>query len=230
MEWSRRIDGYCERTGPEFWAEPLNAATNGAFLVAALVALLLALRAERLEAPAGWLIALMAVIGIGSFLFHTFATAWAALADTGPIGLFILSYFAIAMNRFAGLGWGRAVALTLGFLLAMGVLSWLFRMTIGPWVGGSQSYFPAFLALLGVGLWLHRRGHPAGRWLLGATAVFAVSLTFRTLDMPLCNEWPVGTHFAWHLLNAVVLGILTLVVIRHGTVAGRLPGRVRSHS
>lgn len=26
---------YCERTGSEFWAEPLNALTNGAFLLAA---------------------------------------------------------------------------------------------------------------------------------------------------------------------------------------------------
>lgn len=219
MDWHRRIDGYCERTGPEFWAEPVNAATNGAFLVAAMVALALAWRAGRLDGPVSWLIVLMAVIGTGSFLFHTFATLWAALADTGPISLFILSYFAIAMNRFAGQGRGRAIMLTLGFLLAMGLVSWALRVTVGAYMGGSQSYVPAALALLGVGLWLRGRNHPAGRWLLAAAGVFAVSLTFRTLDQPICDDWPTGTHFAWHLLNAVVLGTLTIAVIRHG----RLP-------
>lgn len=220
MDWTRRIDGYCERTGPEFWAEPVNAATNGAFLLAALIALALALRRGRIDGPVVWLICLMAVIGVGSFLFHTFATAWAALADTGPIGLFILSYFAIAMNRFAGLGWGWSALLTLGFLLGMGLLSWGLRVTVGPYVGGSQSYFPAFFALLGVGLWLGARAHPAGAWLLAAAGVFAVSLTFRTLDRQVCEAWPLGLHFVWHVLNAAVLGALTVAVIRHG----RLPG------
>lgn len=230
MNWTRMIDGYCERTGPEFWAEPLNALTNTAFVVAAVVALLLALRAGRLDAPVAWLVLLLAVIGAGSFLFHTFATVWAAMADTGPITLFILSYFAIAMNRFAGIGWGGSVALTLAFLLGMGLVSWALRVTVGQYLGGSQSYFPAFLAMLGVGLWLAGRGHPAGRWLLAAAGVFGLSLAFRTLDQPLCETWPVGTHFAWHLLNAVVLGMLAVAVIRHGGVPGRLPGRGASHT
>ena len=37
MDWTAQIDGYCERLGPGFWAEPLNALTNLAFLIAALV-------------------------------------------------------------------------------------------------------------------------------------------------------------------------------------------------
>ncbi|NJN40478.1 MAG: hypothetical protein HC807_06085 [Gammaproteobacteria bacterium] len=32
-----------------------------------------------------------------------------------------------------------------------------------------------------------------------------MSLTFRTLDRDLCAAIPLGTHFLWHLLNAVVL-------------------------
>jgi hypothetical protein len=31
------IDAYCERLGPGLWAEPLNALTNLAFIVAALI-------------------------------------------------------------------------------------------------------------------------------------------------------------------------------------------------
>jgi hypothetical protein len=39
--WLTPIDNYCERLGPGFRAELLNAATNGAFLAAALYALVL---------------------------------------------------------------------------------------------------------------------------------------------------------------------------------------------
>ena len=104
MDWTRQIDGYCERIGPGLWAEPMNAATNAAFILAALIGLVLAYRSGRLDGPVAWLTALTFAVGIGSFLFHTHATVWAAMADTTPIGLFILSYVAIAMNRFAGFG------------------------------------------------------------------------------------------------------------------------------
>ncbi len=226
MNWTRQLDGYCERAGPDFWAEPLNASTNAAFLIAALVALVLAWRAARLDGPVICLIGVLAAIGAGSFLFHTFATAWAALADTGPIALFILGYFTVAMNRFASVRWSHAVLLTLGFLGAMAALSWVLRITAGGLLHGSQGYVPALVAVLGVGLWLRGRRHAAGAWLLAAAGVFAVSLAARTLDLPLCGAWPAGTHFLWHVLNAFVLGTLIVAVVRHGG----LPGAGASHN
>jgi hypothetical protein len=186
----------------------------------------MALRAGRLDGPVAWLVALTFAVGVGSFLFHTFATAWAAMADTSPITLFILSYFAIAMNRFAGLRWGLSLLLMLAFLAAMIALSAVLRATLAPIVGGSTSYAPALLAMLGVGLWLAARGHPAGRWLVAAAGIFAVSLAFRVLDRPLCAAWPAGTHFLWHVLNGVVLGTLLVALVRHGTPP-QLAGRAR---
>jgi hypothetical protein len=35
-----------------------------------------------------------------------------------------------------------------------------------------------------------------------------MSLIFRSIDMAVCPELPLGTHFLWHLLNAVVLYLL----------------------
>ena len=35
MDWTRQIDSYCERLGPDYWAEPVNALTNLAFVLAA---------------------------------------------------------------------------------------------------------------------------------------------------------------------------------------------------
>ena len=40
MDWSTPIDLYCERTDASLWAEPANALTNTAFLVAASAAFL----------------------------------------------------------------------------------------------------------------------------------------------------------------------------------------------
>jgi hypothetical protein len=37
MNWLSPVDAYCERTGPEYWSEPVNAVTNLAFLIAAVV-------------------------------------------------------------------------------------------------------------------------------------------------------------------------------------------------
>lgn len=95
MDWMRQIDGYCERLGPDYWAEPLNALTNAAFVVAALV---MWRRVDGVLERALCLI--LVVIGIGSYLFHTHATAWAGVADVAPIVLFSLVYIFAANRRF----------------------------------------------------------------------------------------------------------------------------------
>ena len=216
MDLTKQIFNYCERgTDPSFWAEPLNAVTNASFIIAALIGLVLALKNRRLDGPVGWSILVAFVVGCGSFLFHTYATVWAAIADTAPIMIFILSYFVIAMRCYAGLRWGAAGALTIAFLLAMVAVSALLR-PLNDYLHGSQSYIPAFLALLGVGLWLRARAHPAGRWLIAVAGIFAVSLTFRSLDQAICDATVIGTHWLWHVLNGVVLGTLIVALIRHG--------------
>ncbi|MFK7942958.1 MAG: ceramidase domain-containing protein [Paracoccaceae bacterium] len=221
----RRIYGYCERgflpggDADLFWAEPLNAITNSAFIIAALVALVLAIRLRRLDAPTSWLILITFCVGIGSFLFHTYAVVWAAIMDTTPIMIFILSYFAIAMNRFGGFGWGKSLVLMLAFVAAMVGMSWVLNMFLRDIIGGSVSYVPALMALAGVGLWLRSRGHPAGIWLISVAAVFAISLTARAIDRPLCAHFLIGTHWLWHVLNGVVLGSLMVAVVLHGKKA-----------
>ncbi len=64
-----RIDAYCERLGPGFWAEPVNALTNAAFVLAAI----LMWRRWPEEPLCRALSLVLGVIGVGSFLFHTVA-------------------------------------------------------------------------------------------------------------------------------------------------------------
>jgi len=44
-----------------------------------------------------------------------------------------------------------------------------------------------------------------GKLLVGAAGVFVLSMAVQALDQPMCEHWPIGTHFIWHLLNALVL-------------------------
>jgi hypothetical protein len=41
-----------------------------------------------------------------------------------------------------------------------------------------------------------------------------VSLTLRTLDEPLCASLPIGTHYFWHVFNAVALYLVSLAAVR----------------
>lgn len=210
------IDNYCERTGPELWSEPLNALTNLAFILAGLCGL----REARLnggdtvtKALAWWVVA----IGIGSGLFHVFANRLTVWLDVLPIAIFTLAYTLYAIRRYLGFGWAPAIAIFITFYAVAGLLtasvpSWLRAAT-----AGSTGYLPAFLALSVFGSWVAWRGHPAGRYLMAAAGVFVVSVIFRSLDGHLCDAAPIGTHFLWHLLNALMLGLLLAAAARHGT-------------
>ncbi|REG46181.1 ceramidase [Paracoccus versutus] len=92
------MEAYCERTGPDDWSEPINAMTNLAFLIAALV-LWLRLRGPEM-AMGRALAAVLFVIGVGSRLFHTHANRLTGLMDVLPILGFILLYVFAATRDY----------------------------------------------------------------------------------------------------------------------------------
>lgn len=215
-DWTRQIDNYCERTGPEFWSEPVNAVTNAAFVLAAFLAWREAKRLGRDDALTVVLCAMVAVIGVGSFLFHSVAQFWSMLADVIPIQLFILAALAATLNRVFGLSWLIAGLAVPGFVLFSVVAGGALRSLTGGALNGSESYIPPLLALIVTSGFLIARGNPAGRLLGAAAAVFTVSLTFRSLDQALCAAFPLGVHWLWHSLNAVTLWFVLVTIIRHG--------------
>ena len=194
------IDLYCERLGPGIWAEPINALTNLAFVVAAFAAWRLTNQCRSMSVETGLLTGLMVAIGIGSGLFHTFATSWARVLDVLPILLFQIVYLWIYGSRIIMM---RAVYLA-GLVILFLIAAYIGRQ-FPHLLNGSFIYLPAFILLLGLGLYHYHHAQTEPNLLLWATALFSVSLFMRSIDLVVCNYFPVGTHFFWHLFNGLLV-------------------------
>lgn len=202
LDLTAHLDLYCERLGPGFWAEPLNAVSNAAFLVSAWLQWRLARsRPGGVSGRAGLLIALVAAIGVGSFLFHTLALYWAMLADVIPIFIYQLVFLVVYLQGVTRLRPLQVMGWVGLFLLA----SVGFGSLPQAWLNGSLSYAPALLFVAGLGVHHLRSGRHAPWSMLIAAGAFVLALTFRCVDMAVCPGFPWGTHYAWHTLNAVVL-------------------------
>jgi Ceramidase len=236
MTFGERVFLYCERgTNEALLAEPFNALSNGAFLLSALAGFFLVLRRPRDERNADQFLlpVLVLFIGLGSLAFHVYANSAAALADVVPISVFMLVYLGLALNRFLGIppgwttllvaGFAAIVAITMQVRCGEGFIGFPGADTAGvkPCLNGSLFYLPALAALIVVGLTLAERGHKAAPWLLWAAAIFAVSIALRSLDLALCDKVvvegrKVGTHAAWHVLNALTLFLLMRASLEGG--------------
>lgn len=220
MDWNAAVDIYCERTSAAFWAEPANALTNISFILAALWGAWIAHRNGDRDPLVWGLIIIAALIGTGSFLFHTFAVRWSELADTLPIWAFVSLYIYVAIDRLGGRKphWLVALVLFAAFL----ALAWSTAnegpsddvVTSPDPLNGSGQYFPAVAALAIFTLVTWLRHHPMRGWIAGAAVIFILSLTARTLDRDICATLPLGTHFLWHLLNGLMIALLLQAVVR----------------
>lgn len=201
-----QVINYCERTDHSFWSEPINAVTNIAFLIAAC-ALYKEYKAQNMrDRPIFILTILIAVVGTGSFIFHTFATKLAMLLDVIPIVVFVGYYIYVAFTRM--LHWKplSAVALVAAFVFfgayADGNIPPPYNLN------GSIAYLPCLGIIIFI--WLKSQN----KTYRTAAFVFALSLTFRTIDMQICTSISIGTHFLWHCLNGLVLYLLVKALIQ----------------
>ena len=217
MDWTAPVDIYCERIAHGFWEEPVNALSNLAFIVAAFIGWR---EAHKRGWRNGWIIALCVLafcIGIGSFLFHTFAERWAGLADVLPILLFILTYLFAASRYLFGLRWIVAIPAAIGaFGLALLARNGVLMLATKEELNGSEGYAPALALLIGSAIILAIMGRRSAVWIGAAAGVFILSLLTRITDSHLCEAFPTGTHFLWHILNGVMIALLLIAFIRHG--------------
>lgn len=218
MYLSQSIDIYCERLDVGIWAEPINAVTNFAFILAAII---MWIRCKNLVE--GRVLAfLLFLIGCGSFLFHTFAQTWAAILDVTPILIFILTYIYAANRRF--LVWSKRMSITgvILFLpyqfLVVSILSSI------QFFGSSAQYVPVAILIFFYSALLRKSKSNLSRELFVGATILSLSIFARTIDEPLCLIVSVGTHFIWHILNAIMLAWMIEILRRH-MLAGYSVGR-----
>ena len=218
MNLSKPIDIYCERLDIGIWAEPINAVTNVAFILASIF---MWLRCKNLV-EGRVLSFLLFSIGCGSFLFHTFAQTWAAILDVAAILIFILTYIFIANRSF--LAWSKMVSL-IGVILFFPYQLLLANILSNiQFFGSSVQYIPvAILIFIYSGLLRKTEPNLSRGLLIGAT-ILCLSIVFRIIDEPLCSILSVGTHFVWHILNAIMLSWMIEILRRH-MLAGYSLGR-----
>jgi hypothetical protein len=199
---------YCERCGPGLFDEPLNAASNAVFLLAAFAAWWVASRRGVLS-PGLWILIILSTsVGIGSALWHTFAESWAMVLDIVPIMLFQFTFLWLYDRYAAGLS-RVVVAVTLVAYIALGW--WLTQYK--EWLNGSLIYAPAVVLAWVVGVHHARSGRPLRFALLASAGVFCLALVCRSIDLVVCRQLPIGTHFLWHVLNGAVVYLAMRVLI-----------------
>lgn len=211
------VDNYCERLTPGLWAEPINALTNVAFVIAGLVLLRILAKAPARAPVSVWLLPITTtVVGLCSLAFHTFATGFTGMLDSLSIVAFILIAAVVTVHQVWDVPWRWAWLAAPGYLAFAAVFTAVLSSLGVPSVLGG--YLGAAAGLVGFGVAI-RVAAPTelkhlGTQLLWTAALFGVSLTLRTLDGPVCDVVPIGTHFLWHCLNATVLFLVSYTVIR----------------
>lgn len=199
------LDFYCERLGTEFWSEPINALTNLSFIFAGIWGL-----SKNPKSYPLYLSWLGLAIGVGSFLFHTFATKLTQLADLIPIFLFTLVFVFYTFLNVLNVSKRLAVVLSVIFILVMVIIEVLVPKSI---LGGSVLYVPALVTLVLVAILAFGHNKRLSKLYASVAAVFFISLVFRTLDQRVCDAFPMGTHFLWHLLNGVAVGLMIHITL-----------------
>ena len=218
MDLFKPIDIYCERLDIGIWAEPINAVTNVAFILASIF---MWLRCKNLV-EGRILSFLLFSIGSSSFLFHTFAQTWAAILDVTAILIFILAYIFVANRRF--LAWSKMVSL-IGVILFFPYQLLLASILSNIQFFGSSVQYISVAILIFIYSGLLRKTEPnLSRGLLIGATILCLSIVFRIIDEPLCSILSVGTHFVWHILNAIMLSWMIEILRRH-MLAGYSLGR-----
>ena len=142
--------------------------------------------------------------------------------DVTPILIFILTYIYFANRRF--LLWSKKLSITgviLFFPYQFLVVSILSSI---QFFDASVQYIPVAILIFFYSGLLHKSKSNLSRELFIGATILSLSIFARTIDAPLCAIVAVGTHFIWHILNAIMLAWMIEILRRH-MLAGYSVGR-----
>lgn len=199
----------CEELGDGFLAQPVNAITSLAYVVAGLVVLGVAWRRGRVTVDAWVYAALLAAIGLGSVLFHGPQPAGSRVLHDLPITLTVFYMVAADVQLLRN---GRPTRWSL-FLPAAAVAT---LVTVIEVEAGMLLTGVGVLALVVCEVTIFRRDlrglaglrTRAAVLVISISAVAGVSFLFGRTGSPVCDpDGVVQLHAVWHVVSASVFAL-----------------------
>lgn len=189
---------YCERTESSFLSEPINFFSNAAFLISAYFAYQLLKKYKIKERSYYILVLLLTLIGVGSALWHSFRDPYALLLDALPIFAFFLLFLYLLFRKLIGNG-KKAFVLLIIFFLFQVVVSYL----LPNFLNGSVRHLVNGVVFGMLAFILYRENKPIRKDMIIALSLYSLAIVFRSVDNSICSLLPIGTHFLWHIFNAI---------------------------
>ena len=212
--YSESAASYCERIGTGIFSEPINLFTNVFLLVASFFSLKLLQKHNLLKKKYVSLAILVGLIGIGSGLWHSFRNPITHAMDFIPIYAFFIVYLyslflLLTKKKMSSLG------ITIAYVFAQVWLS----AYLPQLLNGSIRHVFNLGLIIGVLLWLRTRYQKLNYPLLALFLTYGLGVFFRSIDKAVCESFPVGTHFVWHIAAAITCfyAVKSLVWIEENT-------------
>jgi hypothetical protein len=208
------VDLHCERLADGLMGEPLNILSNILFFVVAYL-LFKQYRTADIRAPrVKVLIYLVVAFGVGSIIFHSTARMWGALFDVLPIVMFAVLYLYLFARHVLRFHRKWAVALIAFFFIA----NLIFKANVIKAPDGYVSLIPSVLVMYCIALYMFATKNRSAMRFATATLVATMAASFRAVDSylnaeDLCEMFPFGTHFLWHVLMAGYVYLTTSDII-----------------
>ena len=199
---------YCEGGVGLFYTQPVNTISNIALLIAAYFAYRLIRTKHVNNKTVKILPFILAVTGIGSILWHGMPNLLTNFADTLPLSAFVLVSLFFLLDKLLnkrGLVWK--------ILLAFTLVETPFIFHILPSLNGFLPYLIVLVFGVFLSYGLVKKYKILTPHLVTIIVLFAIAFFFRTIDHTVCPVFSAGTHFIWHILNALVLYLLIRVFI-----------------
>lgn len=206
---------YKETNLSRFIVEPWNALSSLIYLLPVFY-LILKLHKQYLQYKflVFYCAPLLLIGAIGSTLYHAFRISpWLMYLDVLPIAILTLGVSIYFFSKIIKKWWWIVLIVIFSLLLrhvAFVSLSMQAAINVSYIITGALIFIPA--------LWyVYKSKCFASKWLLLATAMFAIALFFRYFDD--FTSWfeNIGTHWLWHVcgaIGALFLGIY-LIKIAH---------------
>lgn len=199
---------YCESGIGLFYTQPINTVSNVALLISAYLAFRF-IKTNHVNNKAIKILPfIIAITGVGSMLWHGIPGPLTNFADTLPLSTFVL----VSLFLFLGKLLGKK-ALVWKIFLAFTLIEIPFIFHIIPSFNGFLPY--SIILLFGAFIFygLIRKHKELTSDLIVIISLFATALVFRTLDLTICSSFSIGTHFIWHISNALVLYLVVRALV-----------------